>query len=198
MVTPVPIKEPQRLDVPETLETSRLLIRCPLPGDGAAVNAALAQSIDILRPWMEWAQEVPSVEETETLQCANCLAYRQRKAFHFNAFLKTSGEFVSKPALFAVDWNVPRCEIGYWQHAWFEGQGLMTEAVVGVTEFAFRHLFMARVELRCDPRNARSIRVAERADYSREGYLHNAARDPQGGLRDTLIYARYVVQGTDG
>jgi RimJ/RimL family protein N-acetyltransferase len=66
----------------------------------------------------------------------------------------------------------------------------MTEAVIAVTEFAFTYLHMARVELRCDSRNERSIRVAERAGYQREGHLRNDDRDPRGSLRDTLVYAR--------
>jgi RimJ/RimL family protein N-acetyltransferase len=190
MRTPVPIDAPRSLAVPEEFETDRLLLRCPLPGDGEAVNAAVAESLDSLRPWMDWAADVLPVAETEALQCGNCLAYRQRSAFHFNVFLKQTGEFVSKPALFNIDWKIPSCEIGYWQRSRFQGQGLMTEAVLGVTEFAFTCLYMARVELRCDPRNERSIRVAERAGYHLEGCLRNAGRDPQGSLRDTLVYAR--------
>jgi RimJ/RimL family protein N-acetyltransferase len=139
---------------------------------------------------MDWAQEVPDVAESEELQRVNCVAYRQRRAFHFNAYLKATGEFVSKPALFAIDWTIPCCEVGYWQRTCFEGRGLMTEALRGVTEFAFTTLFMARVELRCDPLNLRSRRVAERASFQLEGRLRNASRNPQGGLRDTLIYSR--------
>ncbi len=191
MPAPVPITDPKGLTVPETFETPRLQIRCPLAGDGAAVNAALAESLPSLRPWMHWAQGIPTVQESEMLQRENCFAYRQHSAFHFNAFLKETGEFVSKPALFAIDWSVPRCEIGYWQTTHFAGRGLMTEAVVAVTEFAFTHLGMARVELRCDPLNQRSIRVAERAGYEREGVFRNASRNPNGDLRDTLIFARY-------
>ena len=185
----VPHLDLRSLVVPDEFETERLLIRCPLPGDGAAVNAALAESLPRLSTWMDWAQELPEVAESEELQHSGIIAYRQRRAFHFNAFLKETGEFVSKPSLFAIDWRVPCCEVGYWQRTRFEGQGLMTEAVRAVTKLAFTTLFMARVELRCDPLNTRSRRVAELAGFKLEGHLRRAARNPQGGLRDTLIYA---------
>ena len=51
--------------VPDHFETERLLIRAPQPGDGPAINAAVVESIDDLRPWMPWAQTTQSVAEQE-------------------------------------------------------------------------------------------------------------------------------------
>ena len=42
---------PLLLDFPDAIETERLLIRAPRPGDGAALNAATIASLDHLRPW---------------------------------------------------------------------------------------------------------------------------------------------------
>jgi RimJ/RimL family protein N-acetyltransferase len=41
----------------------------------------------------------------------------------------------------------------------------MTEAVLGITAFAFDALGGRRVEIRCDSRNLASARVAERAGW---------------------------------
>jgi len=46
-----------------------------------------------------------------------------------------------------------------------------------------------RVEIRCDAMNQRSRALAERAGFSLEGILKNECRNPQGGLRDTCVYA---------
>jgi len=56
---------PILLDIPESFETERLLIRVPRPGDGLAFNAAILESFDDLQPWMPWAKERPSIEKTE-------------------------------------------------------------------------------------------------------------------------------------
>lgn len=48
--------KPILLDWPDTIETPRLIIRVPQAGGGAQLNAAIAESIDELRPWMPWAQ----------------------------------------------------------------------------------------------------------------------------------------------
>ena len=88
----------------------------------------------------------------------------------------------------AVDWNVPRFEIGYWVRRRFEGQGYVTEAADAIARFAFGALGARRVEIRMDDRNERSWRVAERLGFRLEGVLRNESREG-GGLRDTRIYA---------
>ena len=80
---------------------------------------------------------------------------------------------------------------GYWVRRRFAGQGLIIQAVRGITRFAFETLGARRVEIRCDARNVvRSQRVAERAGYPLEATLRNHAVAADGKLRDTLIFAR--------
>ena len=55
---------------------------------------------------------------------------------------------------------------------------------------AFETLKASRIEIRCDDRNGRSGRVAERCGYTLEGLLHHNARDNAGELCDTRVYAR--------
>jgi RimJ/RimL family protein N-acetyltransferase len=190
MSTPNPLL----LDIPEVLETERLILRCPLPGDGAAVNAGLRDSWSTLHAWMAWAsaEEPPLVDDTEMRQRQNRVDYLARANFNFNAFLKESGEFVGKPGIVRLDWKIPKCEIGYWMCTPMEGKGYMTEAVSALTDFAFETLGMVRVEIRCDPLNKRSAAIAERLGYQKEAHLRNDLREPHGILRDTLIYARVV------
>jgi RimJ/RimL family protein N-acetyltransferase len=57
-------------------------------------------------------------------------------------------------------------EIGYWVRSDRAGAGLTTAAVHAATAAAFTALRgLARVELRCDPANLASARVAEKAGY---------------------------------
>jgi len=56
---------PVLLDFPDSFETERLTIRSPMPGDGEELQAAVVESIDNLRPWMPWADHIPTVEEEE-------------------------------------------------------------------------------------------------------------------------------------
>jgi RimJ/RimL family protein N-acetyltransferase len=53
------------LKLPRRLETARLELRWPQPGDGPEFNAALLESLAELRLWFGWAVEAQTVEESE-------------------------------------------------------------------------------------------------------------------------------------
>ena len=181
---------PVVLDFPDTFETERLTIRSPMPGEGAEMQAAVAETLDDLRPWMPWADHVPTVEEDETLVRLARARFLTREDLALWLFLKGTHTLVGASGLHRIDWAVPRFEIGYWVRRRFGGRGYITEAVHGITRFAFETLGARRVEIRCDARNVRSRRVAERAGYALEATLHKHKVAPDGYLRDTLVYVR--------
>ncbi|HEX7559834.1 MAG TPA: hypothetical protein VF386_11565, partial [Usitatibacter sp.] len=53
------------LDIPEQIETPRLILAAARSGQGAMVNEAVVESREELRAWMPWAQHAPTLEETE-------------------------------------------------------------------------------------------------------------------------------------
>jgi len=78
--------DPLLIDVPERIETERMILRCPRPGDGAVVNAAIRESLDALRPFMPWAQSAPSLDESE-LVCRRAQArFRLREDLVLSMF----------------------------------------------------------------------------------------------------------------
>lgn len=185
------VTNPLLLDFPDQFETERLIIRAPRAGDGPAVNAGVRESINELRPWMPWAQTLPAVEETEAHLRGAAARFLQREDLPLTMWLKSDGRYIGSSGMHRIDWSVPCMEIGYWLRTSLSGQGYMTEAVIGITRFAFEYLGAQRIEIRCDARNTRSAAVAERAGYMLEARLHHQARDVGGGLRDTLVYARF-------
>jgi RimJ/RimL family protein N-acetyltransferase len=180
--------KPLLLDFPDSFSTERLVIRCPQAGDGALLNAAVVESLDDLRPWMPWAQSAPTLEESEEVCRRARSKWLAREDLMLFMFLK-DGTFVGGTGLHRIEWSVPRFEIGYWLRVSQQGQGLMTEAVRGITRFAFEELNAERVEIRCDERNERSRSVIERASFVREACLRHDARDHLGLLRSTLVYS---------
>jgi len=105
--------------------------------------------------------------------------------------LKEDGRIIGGSGLHRIDWSIPKFEIGYWARTSHAGRGYITEAVNGITRFAFEQLGARRVAIRCDLKNTRSAAVARRAGYTLEGTFRHDARDHiSGGLRDTLIFAQ--------
>jgi RimJ/RimL family protein N-acetyltransferase len=190
--------DPLLIDVPERLQTARLLLRRPLPGDGAALCEAVRVSLDELRPWMPWAQTESSVDEAETTVRRMHAQFALREdlpMFMFERDAGGEGALVGCTGLHRIDWSVPRFEIGYWRRSGLAGRGLVSEAVRTVCRMAFESLGAQRVEIRMDDRNEASRRVAERAGFSFEGLLRQDTMAVDGVVRDTRVYSR--VRGVE-
>ena len=181
---------PILLSIPERFESNRLILRAPLQGDGKRVNEAIKESIEELRPWMPWAQEVPTIEESEIVSREGHVRFIEHSDLMLYLFHKETGQFVGGSGLHRIDWQARKFEIGYWVRTSCGGQGYITEAVASITQFAIQQLQANRIEIRCDSRNTRSIRVAERLGFTNEGILRDEKCDVNGILRDTIIFAK--------
>jgi RimJ/RimL family protein N-acetyltransferase len=178
------------LDFPELFESDRLTIRVPRPGDGAEINAAVGETFDDLKVWMPWAQQMPTLEESESyVRRAQC-QFLAREELTLFLFLKGTNTMVGSSGLHRINWNIPKFEIGYWCRKRFQGQGYITESTETITKFAFETLGAKRVEIRCDLKNVRSRRIPDRLGFKLEGTFRNDSLSPSGELRDTLVFAR--------
>lgn len=186
--------DPLLIDVPVRLVTTRLVLRCPRPGDGEALNEAVCASLDELRPWMPWAQQAPTPEESEALARSAQAKFQLRSDLVYSIWEHDGAgqetRLVGGSGLHRMDWSVPRFEIGYWCRSGCTGRGYVTEAVLALTRMAFAVLKAERVEIRMDERNERSWRVAERAGFTLEGVLRRDTRAPDGHVRNTRVYAQ--------
>ena len=84
-----------------------------------------------------------------------------------------------------------RVNLGYVLSRQFWGQGLMTEAVLGVIRAAFNDGTIRRVDALCDVDNVASARVMEKAGMTLEGILRGWANHPNMGPepRDCKSYS---------
>ena len=185
-------------DVPDRVDTDRLILRSACSADAAAVNAAVLESLLELQVRMLWAQTAPTLAQSEA-ECrrmqAKFLLREDLSMFMFERHADGSeGEFIGGTGLHRIDWTVRRFEVGYWCRTGRQRQGFVTEAVRALTRVAFERLHARRVEVRMDADNERSWRVAQRAGFELEGVLSSDALTPQGEPRDTRVYA--LVAGT--
>lgn len=181
---------PLLLSIPESFESSRLLIRAPQWGDGAKLNEAVRESEDELKPWMPWAQAMPTIEESEVVIRKSRSKYMDRSDLMLLLFLKDTGQLIGSSGLHRINWQARKFEIGYWARTAYSSQGYITEATNAISTFAINELEANRIEIRCDARNYRSARVAERLGFTLEGILRNEKCDVNGILRDTMLFAK--------
>ncbi|KAF6564621.1 GNAT family N-acetyltransferase [Paenibacillus sp. EKM202P] len=181
---------PILLSFPEQFQTERLTIRAPQWGDGVAVNEAIRESVNELRPWLPFARNLPTEEESEIRSRQARLKFLDRSDMVLYIFDTASGQFVASSGLHRMNWDARRFEIGYWLRTSWIGKGIVTEAVHGITDFAIQHLHANRLEILCDSRNTRSAKVAERAGFTLEGILRNVECDEEGNMVHHMVFAK--------
>ena len=178
------------LDFPESFESDRLTIRVPRAGDGTEIHAAVEETFDDLKPWMPWAQQIPTLEESEAFVRRSQCQFLAREDLALLLFLKDTNTIVGGSGLHRIDWDIPKFEIGYWCRKRFQGQGYITESTEAIAKFAFETLGAKRVEIRCDSKNIKSRRIPDRLGFKLEGTLRNNSVSTSGELRDTLVFAK--------
>lgn len=182
--------EEYRTQIPlfDELRGERVVVRPYQLADAEALQEAVAQSREHLRPWLPFADAHQGVEESRDWITNTMARWLLREEFAQGIWEAATGRFVGGVGLHPRDWEARAFEIGYWLRADAEGHGYMSAAVRLVMEMAARMLHANRLEIRCDARNRRSAAVAERLGFVREGQLRNHSLAADGSLRTTLIY----------
>lgn len=185
------ILNPILLEVPLQLETERLILRAPAQtGDGAIVNEAIIDSFPELKRWLPFAQQIPSIEETEINLREAYIKFIKRDSFRFLIFTKNTGQFVGVTSIQSISWDIPKCEIGYWINTKYSGNGYMVEAVRELMNFGLHQLEFKRIEIRCESTNEKSRAIPEKLSFELEGILKNDEFSADGSkLTDTCVYA---------
>ncbi|MFC7782839.1 GNAT family N-acetyltransferase [Legionella taurinensis] len=188
--------KPILINLPMPIITPRLLIRPTQVNDGKAVNAAILESYEELHRFMDWAKTKPSVEDSEEqarLAAANWILKRNEEPWlQLFIYDKTTGEFIGGTGYHHILWEVPSVETGYWIRSSRAKEGLMTEAINAITQYAFKQLGVKRMAITCDLDNSRSRMIPERLNYTLEATLKSNRKKPiTGEISDTLVYAKY-------
>lgn len=146
------------------------------------VHASVQESLAELRRFpasLPWALGEQSVESAEAFCVWSEARYRSREALTFLVLHRETRSHVGNIGLSDFEWDVAQSEIGFWGRTGLSGQGFITEAVRGLTEFAFR-LGVGRVYALPDAENIPSCRVCERAGFKLEGTTRQNHPAPGG------------------
>jgi RimJ/RimL family protein N-acetyltransferase len=179
-------------EVATRLETERLILRCPQPGDGAFTHEAVVESLADLRAWpasLPWAMAEPSVEASETFCRESIAQFVTRTGFVYLAFERASGRFVASLGVHHIDWSVPKFELGFWCRSSMQRRGFTREAVDTIVRMLLEDLGARRLAIHTDEKNLPTRALSESLGFILEGTLRHERKGPGGELRNTCIYA---------
>ena len=163
----------------DSIETSRLWLRCPQPGDGDALYSAVQESLSALRQWpdsLPWAQK-PQTRERAEDYCQTCFgAFVLGLSWPMLMHDKATGTLLGSVGFHRIDTQLLEFELGYWCRTSAHGRGLMSEAVTALSGAALRLVPTARLVCRVDERNTASCRVVEKSHYR---FVRSGVESPQ-------------------
>jgi RimJ/RimL family protein N-acetyltransferase len=148
---------------PEEIDAGVAVLRRWRLEDAKLLNALIVANLEHLRPWMTWAQERPSLEETENVLAGMAASWRERTDFAF-AIVPAGGEPAGGMGLHTRRGRGV-LEIGYWISSTYTGHGYVTACSRAATGAAFELPGVERVEIHCDEANRASAAIPARIGF---------------------------------
>ena len=178
------------LEIPNRIEAERIYLRCYEAGDGSwFYDMSQKNRSHLMRYESEnVVMSIKSEEDAEVMVRELAAEWIARNCFFLGAFDKETEIFVAQVYIGPINWKLPEFVLGYFVDTDSEGKGYVTEAVRATLRFIFEHLNAYRVRIETDDTNERSIRVAERCGFVKEGHLRENKRNPDGTMSGTLYY----------
>lgn len=172
---------------PEQFETKRLLLRPPQRKDAEAIFSAYAQDHEVVRylPWLPHA----SVENTRSFVQWSMEAWSGEHRFPWVITCKESKTLLGMIELRPHDFHA---SLGYVLARAYWNQGIMSEAVQVLVDWALAQPPIYRVWAICDQENIGSARVMEKVGMQQEGLMRRGVIHPNLSLapRDCWLYAK--------
>lgn len=155
-----------------------IVVRAYEEDDAPALEAAVAASLEHLRPWMPWAAGPPAGVEWRRGWIRDVCAEEAGGGDRYRGFFAAdTGAVLGSGGLHRR--IGPRAwEIGYWVHVDHAGRGIATAAVAQLVAEAFADPDVDAVQIHHDVANAASGAVARKAGFTDLGTVPKAATAP--------------------
>ena len=166
---------------PERVEAGEVVLRRIRSADAGAVAAAVAGSLDHLRPWMPWATPDSADRGSQLARVAEAdEMWESGISYIYSVLTADHGTLVGEIGLHRRSGdvrephgleNAPQpsrghcIEIGYWIAGSQTRRGFGTSAAAAITEIAFGLPGVRRVEIHCDEANTASAAIPRKLGY---------------------------------
>jgi RimJ/RimL family protein N-acetyltransferase len=181
---------PLLLEIPVKIETDRLILRPYSAGDGPCLFDVIQRNREHFQRYESGniLMRIQNGDDAEVVARELAALWAKHDCFLFGMWEKNSGKWAGQIYIGPIDWKLPSFEIGYVADVEHEGHGFASEGVKASLRMVFEEMGAHRVQLHCDDTNERSVRVAERCGFAREGHLREDKRRNDGSIGGTFVY----------
>jgi RimJ/RimL family protein N-acetyltransferase len=150
-----------------------LLLRPFRLEDAQETFTAVRESLADLKPWMSWAYDGYSLNDTREFIRITRSRWQEGTLFAFAVTDTQSGQILGGCSLSHIHPVYHLCNLGYWVRSSRRGRGIAGRATQLAARYAFEKVGLVRVEIVIAPGNEASLRVAKKVGAHYEGILRN-------------------------
>jgi len=143
-------------------------IRRYQPDDVERLFEAARESIKAMQPWMPWCHAQYSIDEARQWVESQPQQWDDREAYNF-VIESADGRYLGGCGLNQMSETHRTANLGYWLRLSARKQGIVTQAVRLLADWAFTETELDRLEVVAAVGNIASQRVAEKIGATREG-----------------------------
>jgi RimJ/RimL family protein N-acetyltransferase len=169
-----------------TLRTKRLVLRELALSDAPAANA-YERDLDVVH-YTGHGPLTLGESEARIQRSVDAAAAQPRRVFDFAITRASDGAFIGRTGFATKEPDHQQAMLWYILHKSAWGSGIAAEAARAACDFGFNELGLRRIWADIDPRNAGSVRVAEKLGLRREAFMIESMR-VKGYWTDALIFA---------
>ena len=162
--------KPILIDLPEALETSRLLLQMPKAGYGPGLHEAIMDGYDDYVKWLGWDPKTPSSQVVEEECRKHHAEFILREFIRYIIIEKETKRIIGRCAFpsFQAIWPIPLFGISYFIRRNARHHGYATEAAHALALLAFQNLKAKKVEIYCDAENGASQKIPQKLGFALE------------------------------
>jgi len=154
--------------------------------DSVKLFQLVEENREHLREWLPWVDNITAPFQYEAIIPMWLQQFAENNGFYAGILFK--GELVGSIAFQQIDWHNRFTSMGYYLIQKAEGHGIMTRSVQALLNYAFFHLGLNRVEIRCGEKNVKSRMIPERLGFVKEGKIRDGEL-LNGRFHDLILYS---------
>lgn len=184
------------IDLPESTETTRLVLLAPKAGLGQKLYEAMMDGYEDYVKWLAWPATCPDSSAVE-LECRKHQAdFILRSCIRYLILDKHTGEFIGRCAFppAQANWSIPQFGISYFIRKSKRKHGFATEAVRAMAALAFNSLNARKVEIFCDVENTASIKIPLNLGFKLEYVQKGGWPRSDGALATLQAYSIFSIE----
>lgn len=185
------------MNVPERMETERLVFQCPKASYGAELYDAILDGYEEKVQWLNWPPTPPSREAVE-IECRQHQAeFILRQFIRYLVIEKHSNKVIGRCGFppFQTFWSIPQFGLSYFIRQSAAGQGMGTEVAHALSLLAFQGFKAKKVEICVDAENIASKRIPEKLNFKLECQKKGGWPRLDGELATLLTF--YIFSSAD-